>query len=116
MGSRAIGRATAIGFAVGALLIALPAPAQQPPNPGCQNQGNAVAPDLAIRACTAEIAAAFNKRGNAYRAKGDLERAIADYDEAIRLDPGDASAFVNRGLAYAAKRDFDQAIANCSEA
>jgi TPR repeat len=32
------------------------------------------------------------------RAKNDLDRAIADYDEAIRLDPKYAVAFNDRGL------------------
>ena len=44
-------------------------------------------------------AIAFHNRGLAYRAKGDLVRAIADYDEAIRLDPKYALAFNNRGIA-----------------
>jgi tetratricopeptide (TPR) repeat protein len=32
-------------------------------------------------------------RGLAYRAKGDNDRAIADYNEAIRLDPRLAQAY-----------------------
>ena len=32
------------------------------------------------------IAAAYNNRGNAYKTKGDHDRAIADYTEAISLD------------------------------
>jgi tetratricopeptide (TPR) repeat protein len=42
---------------------------------------------------------AFNNRGNAYEAKGALDRATADYDEAIRLDPRNSNAFYNRGNA-----------------
>src|SRR5262249_1166922 len=45
-------------------------------------------------------AAAYFKRGSAYRAKEDYDRAIMDYTEAIRLDPNSASAYNNRGLAY----------------
>jgi len=40
----------------------------------------------------------FLARGRAYRAKGDLGRAAADYDEAIRRDPNNAAAFNNRGV------------------
>ena len=29
--------------------------------------------------------------------RGDYERALADYNEAIRLDPSNAFAFCNRG-------------------
>ena len=32
-----------------------------------------------------DYAVAFNNRGNARRAKGDIEGALQDYDEAIRL-------------------------------
>ena len=45
------------------------------------------------------LAWAYNSRGAAYYAKGDLDRAIADYDEAIRLDPKEAIAYNNRGVA-----------------
>jgi tetratricopeptide (TPR) repeat protein len=39
-------------------------------------------------------------------------RAIAEYDNAIRLTPNNVIAFNNRGLAYAAKKDYDRAIAD----
>jgi tetratricopeptide (TPR) repeat protein len=35
----------------------------------------------------AKNAVAFSNRGFAYAGKGELGRAIRDYDEAIRLDP-----------------------------
>ncbi len=44
--------------------------------------------------------------------KGDYDRAIADFTEAIRLDPKLGSAFSNRGLAYEKKGGFDRAIAD----
>ena len=53
--------------------------------------------DQQIRSCTALIqsdresvhnrAIAYNFRGNSYYAKGDNDRAITDYNGAIRLDP-----------------------------
>ena len=36
----------------------------------------------------------------AYASKGDYDRAIADYDQAIQLDPKNAFAYNNRGNAY----------------
>ena len=39
-----------------------------------------------------------NNRGVAYYNKGAVDRAIANYDQVIRLDPKDAIAFSNRGL------------------
>ena len=59
---------------------------------------------------------AFQNRGNAHGDKGDIDRAIADYSEAIRLDPKFAMAFQNRGNAYSDKGDNDRAIADYSEA
>ena len=43
------------------------------------------------------LAIAYNNRGNAYKANGDLDRAIADYNQAIALDPKYALAYNNRG-------------------
>ena len=51
-----------------------------------------------------------------YGDKGDYDRAIADYDEAIRLDPRYAVAYYNRGVAYCDKGDYDRAIADYNEA
>jgi tetratricopeptide (TPR) repeat protein len=44
----------------------------------------------------AEIAPAYYNRGIAYhRGEGDLDRAIGDYDEAIRVDPSKAMYYNN---------------------
>ena len=40
---------------------------------------------------------AFYNRGNAYWRKDDMDLAIADYNEAIRLDPKGAVNLCNRG-------------------
>jgi tetratricopeptide (TPR) repeat protein len=79
--------------------------------------------DESIAACTRVIAAgqgnlswAYNHRGSAYQAKGNDDRAIADYDEAIQLDPKNARAYNNRGIAYHAKGNNDRAIADYDEA
>jgi tetratricopeptide (TPR) repeat protein len=55
-------------------------------------------------------AIAYYNRGNSYHANGDLDRAIADYNEAIRLDPESAQAYVNRGNSYHVNGDLDRAI------
>ena len=39
-----------------------------------------------------------------------------DYDQAIRLDPGDRSSYYGRGYAWGAKLQYDKAIADLSEA
>ena len=48
--------------------------------------------------------------GLAYHLQGDLERAIAEYNNAIELDPGLASAYYNLACAYAMIEDSDAAI------
>jgi tetratricopeptide (TPR) repeat protein len=80
--------------------------------------------DARIEACSAAIAAergravaiAYNFRAVAWQDKYDLDRALADYSEAVRLDSGYANAFNNRGIAWQAKGDLDRAIADHSEA
>src|SRR5579862_5579884 len=67
--------------------------------------------DVAIATCSRVIASGdykghnlasvYNSRGNAYKAKADYDRAIADYTQAIQLDPTDAATFTGRGIAYA---------------
>ena len=49
---------------------------------------------------------AYNNRGDAWHHKGDLARAIADFSEAIRIDPGYALAYGNRGYVYYKQRDL----------
>jgi tetratricopeptide (TPR) repeat protein len=54
--------------------------------------------------------------GNVYLASGDYDRAIAAYDKALQLNPGDADAYNNRGTAYGHKGDHDRAIADYDQA
>ncbi|MBA2398856.1 MAG: tetratricopeptide repeat protein [Bradyrhizobium sp.] len=62
------------------------------------------------------LAWAYANRGDAYRLKGQTDLAIADYDQAIRLEPHRSITHHNRALAYQAKGDFDRAIADYSQA
>ena len=87
---------------------------------------NGVSADQQILGCSALInsgrgndrglSQALYNRGNAYAANGDFERGIADYDQAIRLNPTMAVAFDNRGVAYSNKKQFERAIADYDEA
>jgi tetratricopeptide (TPR) repeat protein len=63
-----------------------------------------------------ELAKAFNERGLAWRRKGDLDLAIADYGEAIRHDPKLGDAYNNRGVAWIRKGDNERAIADLDNA
>ncbi|WP_375469892.1 tetratricopeptide repeat protein, partial [uncultured Nostoc sp.] len=55
---------------------------------------------------------AYNNRGNSYDNKKDYDRAIADYNLAIKLDPNYTFAYYNRGNSYDNKKDYDRAIAD----
>jgi Flp pilus assembly protein TadD len=64
-----------------------------------------------------EDARAYYNRGLARSNKGDFERAIADFDQAIKLAPRDAEAYAGRANAYeelgndvAAKADYKRAL------
>jgi len=82
----------------------------------------------AIEGCTAVIQAgretpriiaeAFVNRANEYRMRErDIDRAIDDYSQAIRLQPDFALAFASRGFTYLfERRDLDRAIKDFDEA
>jgi tetratricopeptide (TPR) repeat protein len=59
---------------------------------------------------------AYDNRGIARHTKGDNDGAIADYTEAIRLNPKDAVAYDNRGTAWRDKGDLDRALADYNQA
>jgi tetratricopeptide (TPR) repeat protein len=85
----------------------------------CRDGKNA---DLKIKGCSALIKAdgkdamAFYNRGSAYHSKGEVDRAITDYDKAIGLKPDYAAAYENRALAYTAKGDYTRAVADVTKA
>jgi lipoprotein NlpI len=107
---------------------AWPASAQHSPDWQLCNASDddEVSLDRQIGGCTAVIesgkepqtnlAVAFYNRGVAYDDMDEPARALADYDQAIRLDPKNASAFYNRGNSYRAKGERDRAIGDYSAA
>ena len=80
-------------------------------------------PDARIAGCTEIIArgsketkrnqiTAYINRGSAYRATDDFDRAIADLDKAVQLDPKSSLALTKRASIYHEKGDLDRAIAD----
>ena len=92
----------------------------------CVNQGSTFSADQRINGCSSiiqsgretrrNLAIAYYSRGLAYYDKGDDDRAIAEYIEAIRLDPKFAQAYSSRGLAYDHKGDLGHADPDYNEA
>ena len=80
---------------------------------------------IAIASCTRVIddtrlrpearAEAYWSRGEANDQTGQKERAIADYTEAIRLEPDATRAYFARGQIYQSRGDHDLAIADFSK-
>ena len=59
---------------------------------------------------------ALNREMVSLYKKGQYDRAIADYDKAIKLNPRDANAYNNRGFAYGKKGQRDKAISDYRKA
>ena len=94
--------------------------------PGQIRRDTPTAPNDRVTACTAvidakvetgrKLAVAYCNRGHGLTEKRDLDSAMSDLDEAIRLDPTYACAYSNRGRVHALKRDFVSAMADYDEA
>ena len=116
--NRSPGRCFAFVWVCGGLLFATQVFAQISPDvKACEEKKG----DEAIAACTRAIETSPNKKNIAsvyfnraveWAAKKDYDRAIADYAEAIAINPQYREAFNNRGNAHRNKRDYDLAIAD----
>jgi hypothetical protein len=58
----------------------------------------------------------YNARGVDFYEKKEYDKAIGEYDKAIRLDRNFALAYNNRGIAYYAKKEYEKAMSDCNEA
>ncbi len=76
---------------------------------GCFSQGSVPADDKAA-------AIEAMKRGLSWISKGDNDKAMKEFDEAIRLDPKQAPHFVMRSAAWSTKKEYDKAIKDLDEA
>jgi curved DNA-binding protein CbpA len=61
-------------------------------------------------------AASYRERAIDWNRKGDLDKAIADLNQAVRLAPDDAQAYHERGNAWGRKGDTDRALADYERA
>ena len=59
-----------------------------------------------------QLSRAYVNRGYTYQNIGKPKKAMADYNQAIKIDPGNAYAFNNRGLAFEKRGDRERAVAD----
>jgi len=87
---------------------------------GISQMRGETAADRAIAAATRAIESGLFKgsrlariyagRGTRLTEKGDYDRAVQDFDQAISLDPENAAWLIRRANAYLGKTDYDRAI------
>ncbi len=58
----------------------------------------------------------YDNRAIAYEKKGELDKAIADFTEVIRLDPQEGGRYFERGLAYQKKGEKAKAEVDFTQA
>jgi len=79
--------------------------------------------DRIIQICTRAInatggtsrAAALHSRSHGYMYKGELDRALADLDESVKLNPTDLWARSSRANIYRMKGSYDRALSELNE-
>jgi tetratricopeptide (TPR) repeat protein len=112
-------------LALAFVLFTAPVQAQAAPNAKCTGEEN-VAWREQITGCSQAIASGIYAgkdlakillfRAKAYSMIRDLDRSLADVEEAIRLDPTNAFAVGARGDVYLVKQDYEHAVADYTEA
>lgn len=86
----------------------------------CINKSGKSSPPAVIQACDESLDKnilqghtryfIFVNRAEAYMAQGDMQHALDDYNEAIKLSPRNPGLFYNRGAFYIAQSDRDAAL------
>ncbi|MBU1275540.1 MAG: tetratricopeptide repeat protein [Proteobacteria bacterium] len=64
----------------------------------------------------ANLAVAYNNRGSARDDLGQTKAALADYAQAIAIDPGYAEAYYNRSYAYEKLKQWGKALTDAVKA
>jgi tetratricopeptide (TPR) repeat protein len=72
--------------------------------------------DMTAALALKPTAPSYNNRGRIYAFLGDLDKAIADYDSALALDPNDAAALANRAIDHVKQRKYAVALADADHA
>jgi tetratricopeptide (TPR) repeat protein len=62
------------------------------------------------------LAIAYQDRAEGYRLSKEYDRALEDFNRAIKIDSGMAYPFLNRAEVWRLKGDYDQVIADATQA
>ena len=117
----AILRRAAVAMALGlaamtpALTASAGGPPDDPPGGGPAPSGGRSVPDAGT-GVSKDAAHACYLRGVTALDKGDNDAAIAQFTEAIRLDPRLAAAYADRARAHGRKNELEKTIGDCNKA
>jgi len=121
----AVGGSLRLGIGFAAAALALGAPVSAPAQDLKVCGGREGTADQRIAACTraiqsgklpqTDLVVTLRNRGIEWTGKHDYDHAIADFDEAIRLDAQFVPAYRSRAIAWRGKRQYDRAIADYNE-
>lgn len=100
-------------------VVLAPAPARADAADDCNRFDK---PEKQVKGCTRyirsgiidshELSMAYTNRGVAHASLGKLDKATADFTEAVRLNPANALALYNRGNVHFDRGDMRKAIAD----
>lgn len=103
-------------------VLATPLPAAADSDQACFQASNKSRGEEGIEVCTRFIksgtakgqvlARAFNNRGMSYVKAQNLDSALDDFNEALRINPRYSYALDNRGEIWRARGDFNRALAD----
>ncbi|VAW31360.1 hypothetical protein MNBD_CHLOROFLEXI01-176 [hydrothermal vent metagenome] len=63
-----------------------------------------------------QLSSIYSGRGNIFQSLNQYEEALADYEEALRLDPEDSMTYSNRGIVFLHQREYEAALADYRKA
>lgn len=92
------------------VLVSLIVDSKKPDDLSAEDKNQIIGPQKLVSA------EEYFSKGSAWYNKGELDKALGDYNEAIRLNPKYTVAYYNRGVTWDNKGEYEKAIADYNEA